>query len=86
MRALRVQVKILGAVERAPQDRCYWVSEKDMSLPPSLTSPGEVWGLENREGLCYYVSHFPGTARGSRHQDHDCQGCVGCRVTESTKL
>lgn len=83
-RPLLVQIKILPVGESVPKDRCCWVTEKrTRPCPTHRTSPGEVCGLENREGLC---THSLGVARDRPHQAHDCQGCVNCGVTERIKL
>lgn len=83
---LLVQIKILRAGEKAPKDRCRWVSEK-RTCPCLTHGPVQEWlGDWKTEKVYPYVSAFPGAARDSPHQGKKCQGYAGCGVTEKAKL
>ena len=69
---LLVQIKILRPGEGRPTiDAAAGFLRRGHVPAHSRASPGEVWGRENREGLC---TPFPGTVKDSARQERDCQG------------
>lgn len=79
---LPIQIKILTAGRRCPKSLDAAGFLRKGHAPGTESQNPERFG-KNREGL--YTS-FPGTARDSPHQGHECLGRVGYGVSERAKL